>query len=362
MHRARLAFLGSALLLLASTAACARHAVLHSDYDTQPVPKSKRAPATGPLTPAEIAERTLPSVVSIHGQNSLGSGFVVKAEGWIATNFHVLAASGTEIKVVLRDGTSTKVKAVIAADPDHDLALLAIDKRGLPELMLADTDGVKAGDPVVAIGHPMGLEDTVSDGLVSAVRKIEPGLTLLQISAPIAPGSSGGPLIDNRGRVIGIATAVSREGQNLAFGVPADYLKELMKHPEPLAWADFVVARSAAMEKLRPKRNVPQLDLITVAGCGDGDLRLLLEMMGRAVDVGAPLFNKGDPGACYHVYEGASLDIDRKLSVSCKGARLQLAAGRRKAASLSDPAEQAWALRDTFDSLQDVIKRKIEQR
>ena len=120
--------------------------------------------------------------------------------------------------VTLRDGRELHVVEVLAASPDHDLALVRVEAHGLPALALGDSDAMRPGDPVVAIGNPMGLEDTVSNGLVSARRKVEGGLEVLQVSAPIAPGSSGGPVFNDRGEVIGVATAVVEGGQNLAFG------------------------------------------------------------------------------------------------------------------------------------------------
>jgi len=328
----------------------------------QPATSTSAREAAPPrdLTPAEIAKLVMPSVVAIRGERSLGSGFVVRKDGWVATNLHVLVGS-RELKVVLKDSSELPVVEVLAVDSEHDLALLRIDKSGLPVLTMGDSGAVRAGDAVVAIGHPMGLEDTVSDGLVSAVREVDPTLTLLQISAPIAPGSSGGPLIDSRGYVIGIATMVSREGQNLAFGVPSAYLKTLMANTAPVSWKAFLAQRQAAVLPSAPKRNIPKHALSFVAGCGEGDLRLLAAMMGKAIDVGAPLYNSGNFEACYHVYEGASLDAERKLGAACQGPKKALADGRRKAAALSsDPSAQAWAMRDAFDGLIDVIVRKLE--
>jgi serine protease Do len=309
------------------------------------------------LTPADIAARETPSVVSIRSHDSLGSGFVVKKDGWIATNLHVIAEA-RELSVTFAGGGEFPVVEVIAVDMDHDLALIKIDKSALPELVVGDSDRVKAGDRIVAIGHPLGLEDTVSNGLVSAIRNVSPSLTLLQISAPIAPGSSGGPLIDEEGRVIGIATAVSREGQNLAFGVPTRYLAELMGKPAPMSWADFVAARSPALPAM--KRDVPHHELSLLTGCGDGDLKLLGQMLSDAIDVGAPLFNGGNFAACFHVYEGASTDAEHKLGAGCSGPKRALATGRAKADALHDPAAQAWAMRDSFDGLLDVIVRKLD--
>src|SRR5829696_1624391 len=108
----------------------------------------------------------------------MGTGFVVRKQGWIATNLHVVAGASA-VTVVLKDGTSFEVTEVVAVDEDRDLAILGIDAKELPELALGDSDEVHAGDPVVAIGHPLGLEDTVSAGLISAVRDVNDELTLL---------------------------------------------------------------------------------------------------------------------------------------------------------------------------------------
>src|SRR5690606_38774893 len=153
-------------------------------------------------------------VVTIRGDGSLGAGFLVRDDGWIATNFHVIAGI-PDLEVVLSDESEHPVLEVLAFDEERDLAIIRIHApRKLPLLPLGDSGAVRPGDPVVAIGHPLGLADTVSNGLVSAVRVVDPALTLLQISAPIAPGSSGGPLFNERGEVIGVAAAVATQGQN----------------------------------------------------------------------------------------------------------------------------------------------------
>ena len=99
-------------------------------------------------------------------------------------------------------------------DRQRDLVILRIQAQKLPILALGDSNAIRPGDAVVAIGHPLGLEDTVSNGLVSAIRKVDADMTVLQISAPIAPGSSGGPIFNDHGEVIGVATAIMLGGQN----------------------------------------------------------------------------------------------------------------------------------------------------
>jgi serine protease Do len=323
-------------------------------------PPASSASQPAAMTPAQIAARAMPAVVTIRGDGSLGAGFLVREDGWIATNFHVIAGM-PDLKVVLSDESEHPVLEVLAFDEARDLAIVRIHApRRLPPLSLGDSRAVRPGDPVVAIGHPLGLADTVSNGLVSAVRVVDPELTLLQISAPIAPGSSGGPLFNERGEVIGVAAAVATQGQNLNFGVPADYLKRLLVHPDPVPLSTFA-AETAEEERGLPavKRSVPHHALAILRGCTEGDLLVLARTMDGAIQVGSPLYNQGDFASCYHIYAGASLDMERRLGPACRGPKNALVEGRRKAAGLDDEAAQAWAMRDAFDGLLEVILRKV---
>jgi len=222
---------------------------------------------------------------------------------------------------------------------------------------------MRPGDPVVAIGNPMGLEDTVSNGLVSARRKVDHGLEVLQVSAPIAPGSSGGPLFNERGEVIGVATAVVEGGQNLAFGMPVRYLVPMMDKPAPIPFAEFATLIARLREANAPKlrRNVPHHPLSLLDGCPQEAQRLTVKMLGEAIEAGAPLYNGGKPEACYHVYDGAASDLVRKYGSVCRGAARALGDAQRHAATVVEPTAQAWAMRDAFDGLLDVIARKQEQ-
>ena len=316
----------------------------------------------GPLTPAQIAARALPGVVTIRTAQSLGTGFVVRADGWIATNLHVVA-SGSRVKITLRDARELEVVEVLAASPEHDLALLRIEARGLPVLTLGDSDAMRPGDPVVAIGNPMGLEATVSNGLVSARRKVDGGVEVLQVSAPIAPGSSGGPIFNERGEVIGIATALLEGGQNLAFGVPIRYLTPMIAQPAPMPFAEFatLLANLREANQTKVRRTVPHHPTSILDGCSQDAQKLVVKMIGEAIEAGAPLYNAHKPGACYHVYDGAASDLLRKLPVGCKGPAKALGDAQHRAALMSDPVPQAWAMRDAFDGVLDVIARKQEQ-
>jgi serine protease Do len=166
-------------------------------------------------------------------QNSLGSGVVVTNEGHIITNSHVVDQVD-EIEVQLSDGRTAKAQ-LVGADSEVDLAVLKIDNLGVKPLKLADSDTVQAGDFVLAIGNPFGFEETVTDGIISA--KGRPNRSdmfsdLLQTNAAINPGNSGGPLINLRGEVIGINTAIiSRSGgsQGIGFAIPSNTVRTALE-------------------------------------------------------------------------------------------------------------------------------------
>ncbi len=228
------------------------------------------------LTPADIAARAVPAVVTVHTGPGLGTGFVVRPDGWIATNFHVIV-SATHVSVTMRDAREFEVVEVLAASPEHDLALIRIDAQGLAALALGDSETMRPGDPVVAIGNPLGLEDTVSNGLVSGRRMLHAGVEVLQISAPIAPGSSGGPIFNDRGEVIGIATALVRGGQNINFGVPARYLLPMMARPSPVPFSEFAlqIAKLKEANTLRGEPSFMHHAMAVLDGCSVDARRLI---------------------------------------------------------------------------------------
>src|SRR6059058_4876717 len=171
-------------------------------------------------------------------QNSLGSGVIVTNEGHIITNNHVVTdRQGNQvdqIEVQLSDGRTKKAR-LVGADEQVDLAVLKIDDPGVKPLKLADSDTVQAGDFVLAIGNPFGFDETVTDGIISS--KMRPNRTdafgdLLQTNAAINPGNSGGPLINLRGEVVGINTAIiSRSGgsQGIGFAIPSNTVRTALE-------------------------------------------------------------------------------------------------------------------------------------
>src|SRR5216110_2599773 len=166
-------------------------------------------------------------------QNSLGSGVIVTNEGHVITNNHVVDQVD-EIEVQLSDGRTKKAR-LVGADYQVDLAVLKIDEPGVKLLKLADSDMVQPGDFVLAIGNPLGFEETVTDGIISSKgrpTRSDAFAALLQTNAAINPGNSGGPLINLRGEVIGINTAIASTtggSQGLGFAIPSNTVRTALE-------------------------------------------------------------------------------------------------------------------------------------
>lgn len=188
-----------------------------------------------------VVEAVSPAVLSVTGtgpQGGSGSGFLVSGDGYAVTNSHVVNGR-TELIATTTDGDRISAR-VVGDDPATDLAILKLAARDLPHTRLGDSSALRVGQLVIAMGSPLGLESTVSSGIVSALgrslrardgRLIE---KVVQHTAPINPGNSGGPLIDSRGQVIGVNTAMIAMAQGLGLAVPAStaewVLQEVRQH------------------------------------------------------------------------------------------------------------------------------------
>ncbi|MBL6975711.1 MAG: DegQ family serine endoprotease [Deltaproteobacteria bacterium] len=163
-------------------------------------------------------------------RNSLGSGVIINADGYVLTNNHVVAEA-TEIRVKL-DTEKEYDAEVVGRDEKYDLALLKVKAEGLPIMKLGDSDDLKVGDWVVAIGNPFGLSHTVTAGIVSAKDRVigaGPFDDFIQTDASINPGNSGGPLFTTDGLVVGINTAIHSGGQGIGFAVPVNMAKKFIR-------------------------------------------------------------------------------------------------------------------------------------
>jgi serine protease Do len=191
----------------------------------------------------ELFQRVSPSVVLVTAvtidpfkvtnrvSSAIGSGFIISDDGLVVTNSHVVFGRQA-ITVTLDDGRKTEAK-LLGADPILDLAVLRIPvpPEGHPKATLGDSDAVQIGEEVIAIGNPLGLEQTLTRGVISGINRILPEshmalmLPLIQTDAPINPGSSGGPLLNLCGKVIGINTSILSNAQNIGFAIPINIAK-----------------------------------------------------------------------------------------------------------------------------------------
>lgn len=158
---------------------------------------------------------------------SIGSGFYISEDGKIATNYHVIEEANSAIVKEIGSDEKTKVDSVVQISAEHDLAIIKINKVTKP-LKLGKDETLLVGEKIVSIGNPEGLEGTVSEGIVSGFRSLNEDFRLIQITAPISPGSSGGPVFNSEGELIGIATASIVSGQNLNFAIPISALNKLI--------------------------------------------------------------------------------------------------------------------------------------
>ena len=191
-------------------------------------------------TVPQIAEKALAVTVSLEMQDrngvplGRGSGFFVRPN-LIATNYHVIeGAAGGTAKLVGKD-TSYTIEGFTATDKINDLALLKVTIRGIKPLPLGDSDAVRVGETVYVTGNPLGFEGTFSDGIISG-RRDRNTKERLQMTAPISPGSSGGPVLNVKGKVIGVAVSSHRrlDAQNLNFAIPSNTLKALLSRTRPV--------------------------------------------------------------------------------------------------------------------------------
>ena len=196
--------------------------------------------AAADLKPSEIAKRTIPAVVVIKSQTSKGqgtaSGFLVDSSGTIVTNFHVIDGA-TALAVKLVGGDVYDQVRVRAFDQRKDLAVIQIPAFGLPTVPLGNSDSLAVGEPVVLVGNPMGLEASVSSGLVSGIRDAG-GFRVIQTDAAANPGNSGGPLVNAQGQVVGVLSFKMRGAESLNFVIPVNYARGLIASSGSLSLAE----------------------------------------------------------------------------------------------------------------------------
>ena len=239
---------------------------LRESVSSGPPPGAASGAQTGLVSYADAVERAAPAVVNVYSarviterrspllddpllryffgesfsekrkrlQTSLGSGVIISPQGFVLTNNHVVA-DADQIQVMLSDGRNAQAK-VVGVDPDTDLAVLKIELSDLPSVVIGNSEHLRVGDVVFAIGNPFGVGQTVTQGIVSATGRYKLGIStfenFIQTDAAINPGNSGGALINAYGELIGINTAIfSQSGgsQGIGFAIPESLAKDVMK-------------------------------------------------------------------------------------------------------------------------------------
>jgi serine protease Do len=271
----------------------------------------------------EFFERFFGGIPKPRKQRSLGSGFIISADGTIVTNYHVIA-NAQEIKVNLQNREESFDAEVMGKDPATDLALLRIEAEDLPVLEMGDSENIQPGEWVVAIGNPFGLKHTVTSGIISAKGRVigaGPYDDFLQTDASINPGNSGGPLLNMDGDVVGINTAIVAAGEGIGFAVPTSMAREVIAQLKKYqrvkrGWLGITVqdvtrevARALDLQEPRGGlvASVQPGGPAARAGLTSGDV--ILEVNGQPVEDGSELtrtIGRLEPGA------EASLTVWRK--------------------------------------------------
>ena len=216
------------------------------------LPIAQELPSAEPLDAKSLAKRIRESIVVLtqfgrDEEEGVGTGFVVSSDGLVATSLHVVG-EGRPVHVRLANGEEVEVTSVHAWDRTLDLAVLRVNKTGLPALPLGDSDKLEQGSSVVAMGTPHGLDFSFVQGVVSARRTLD-SVEMIQLAVPIEPGNSGGPMLDLHGRVHGVITMKSLVTDNLGFAVPVNLLKPLLEKPNPVP-----IDRWMTIGMLNPKK------------------------------------------------------------------------------------------------------------
>ncbi len=199
-----------------------------------------------------------------------GSGFFVSADGLIVTNKHVVSDEQAEYTVISGDGTEYPAK-VLARDPSNDIALIKIEGNNFPVLPLGDSDRIRVGETIIAIGNPLGeFENSVSRGIISGLkRSLEAGSGrgdsehlsgIIQIDAAINPGNSGGPLLNLSGEVVGVNVAMAQGAENIGFSLPINQVKRIVEQVRTTGKMSFPylgVRTITLNEELKKKTNLP---------------------------------------------------------------------------------------------------------
>lgn len=310
----------------------------------------------------EIFEAVQPSVVSLsifdsnNRQINRGSGFVVGDNGLIATNIRIIEGV-VRIEMTTSDGGKHDVSEIAAVDTNWGIALLRTTKDDLSPLKLAQQGTTRVGQDIVAIGSPQGVNVTLSQGVIVGLLEFQGREDLMQLSNDVSAGMTGGPILDNRGEVVGLAASTfdpNRRPVNLAI---------------PSSAINALVASSAGAASFRNLNELQQQieetreELARIRGsleqsCSGDDVAMIDSVIQSAISSGVGIYNGGDFLGCFRIYQGASYQILYRLESRCEIATQFLEKALFEAAQTkfagrypTIPAAQAWVMRGAFDSL-----------
>ena len=323
------------------------------------------ADAAADVDLADLFAKTSPSVVTLTTYTAAGtklgqgSGFIIDKSGVIVTCLHVVGDAAT-IEVQGADDSTHTATAVIRIDKDWDVALLKVDPLPQPPLKLAAPEAIRIGAAIAAIGSPLGYGNTLSQGIISGLRPHAGKSDMIQITAPISPGSSGGPILSvATGEILGMTVSSLNTGQNINFAIPSRIISEKLKtidDPPERKLEDFTPEVKKSMTEAKKVRDSLELE------CTETDAETINRVIEQAIASGVGIYNSGDALGCFRIYEGAAYKILFKLSDRCATANSVLKTALHKADSAGDsPASassRAWIMRNAFDSIQGVRGRR----
>ena len=197
----------------------------------------------------DIAESALPAIVVIKTPTSEGSGVIIDKSGVVVTNFHVVRDTNS-ISVKLSNGDSFDAVSIIDYDQNKDIVLLKLKGFDLPFVQMGNSNSVEVGDDVVVMGAPRGFDQSVTKGIVSAIRDSGSGYRLIQTDAAISPGSSGGGMFDDVGNLVGISVAYIEDAQNINFVIPINYIQGMFSITPQYTLAEFLEIQNVANKKM----------------------------------------------------------------------------------------------------------------
>ncbi|HYO58850.1 serine protease [Archangium sp.] len=305
-------------------------------------------------TARAVAARAAPALAILEMPGRQGVGFVASPQGQLVTNLHVVAGA-EEIHVLLADEQFLRVEQVVALDEKRDLAVLQLPTPGVQALRLDGGSHPVEGDALFILlpagGGMLGLMET----RVDAVQVLDESLTFLELEATLPEDASGSPVMNTSGALVGVATCAFADGRPVTIVIPSRYVELLLEQPRMQPLSALALAKPAASRQ----RQVPSHPLSLLEGCAtDGVEEIALAIM-QAIQLGAPAYNQGDPKACYRLYERTAERLIQERP-DCPGAQAALREGLLRCARLDDADACAWALRDTFDGLLQVIDRWLQ--